>query len=114
MTRLSDSGPVSDLDALAGLLDGCRTVVLAGAGCSTESGIPDYRGPQGRMKTRTPVQYGDFVRSESSRRRYCMFSISFSTRATSISKLGSLSSVDVSVRYSASSVRMASASPAWP
>ncbi|HYW07890.1 MAG TPA: NAD-dependent protein deacetylase, partial [Longimicrobium sp.] len=60
----------SDLDSLLGLLRGRRTVVLAGAGCSTESGIPDYRGPEGSLRTRKPVQYGDFVRSEASRNRY--------------------------------------------
>ena len=58
------------LAALAELLRGRRAVVLAGAGCSTESGIPDYRGPEGRMHERMPVQYGDFVRSEAVRRRY--------------------------------------------
>ncbi len=55
---------------LVSLLKGRRAVVLAGAGCSTESGIPDYRGPNGRMRTRTPVQYGDFVRSAATRQRY--------------------------------------------
>ncbi|HYW08389.1 MAG TPA: Sir2 family NAD-dependent protein deacetylase, partial [Longimicrobium sp.] len=63
-------GTSSDLDSLLGLLRGRRTVVLAGAGCSTGSGIPDYRGPEGSLRTRTPVQYGDFVRSEASRSRY--------------------------------------------
>lgn len=33
---------------LADLLIGRRTLVLSGAGCSTESGIPDYRGPASR------------------------------------------------------------------
>jgi len=47
-----------------------RAVVLAGAGCSTESGIPDYRGPEGRLHTRKPVQFGDFVRSATTRQRY--------------------------------------------
>ncbi len=55
---------------LVDLLRDRRTVVLAGAGCSTESGIPDYRGPEGRLRTRTPVRYGEFVRSEANRRRY--------------------------------------------
>ncbi|HYH78499.1 MAG TPA: NAD-dependent protein deacetylase [Longimicrobium sp.] len=58
------------LQPLLGLLRGRRVVVLAGAGCSTESGIPDYRGPEGSHRTRTPVQYNDFVRSEAARARY--------------------------------------------
>jgi NAD-dependent SIR2 family protein deacetylase len=58
------------IEPLVEMLRGRSTVVLAGAGCSTESGIPDYRGPQGRLKTRKPVQYGEFVRSEANRRRY--------------------------------------------
>lgn len=58
------------VEPLVGLLRGRRAVVLAGAGCSTESGIPDYRGPEGSLRTRTPVQYNDFVRSEAARVRY--------------------------------------------
>ena len=46
--------PISQhqLDALADLLQGARNVVvLTGAGCSTESAIPDYRGPSGAYST---------------------------------------------------------------
>ena len=58
------------LDALYELLAGRRTVVLAGAGCSTESGIPDYRGPEGIRRSRQPMKYQEFVRSEAARARY--------------------------------------------
>jgi NAD-dependent SIR2 family protein deacetylase len=45
-------------------------VVLSGAGLSTESGIPDYRGARGTLRTHTPMTYQDFVSSEDGRRRY--------------------------------------------
>ncbi|HET7463615.1 MAG TPA: NAD-dependent protein deacetylase, partial [Longimicrobium sp.] len=61
---------VSGMEALLKLLRGRRTVVLAGAGCSTESGIPDYRGPESLQRARKPVQYQEFVRSEAARVRY--------------------------------------------
>jgi NAD-dependent SIR2 family protein deacetylase len=56
--------------ALVALLRGRDVVVLAGAGCSTESGIPDYRGPEGRLRVPSPVQYGEFVRAPEARMRY--------------------------------------------
>ena len=55
---------------LARVLRGRRLVVLAGAGCSTESGIPDYRGPEGSLKRRSPIQYGEFLRRPEARARY--------------------------------------------
>ncbi|MDA1195989.1 MAG: NAD-dependent protein deacetylase [Planctomycetota bacterium] len=47
-----------------------RLFVLTGAGCSTGSGIPDYRDDDGQWKRQEPLRHGEFVRSESARRRY--------------------------------------------
>jgi NAD-dependent deacetylase sirtuin 4 len=58
------------LQPLADLIRGRRVVALVGAGCSTESGIPDYRGPDTIRRTRTPIQYQEFVRSADARVRY--------------------------------------------
>jgi NAD-dependent SIR2 family protein deacetylase len=56
--------------ALAALLRGRRVVVLTGAGCSTESGIPDYRGPGTRARARNPIQHHEFVTRPEVRARY--------------------------------------------
>jgi NAD-dependent SIR2 family protein deacetylase len=47
-----------------------RLLVLTGAGCSTASGIPEYRDHEGAWKNRPPVTYADFVGSAAARRRY--------------------------------------------
>jgi NAD+-dependent protein deacetylase sirtuin 4 len=57
------------ITAMTDLLRGKRIVALTGAGCSTESGIPDYRGPS-TVQVRKPVQYQEFVRSGEARARY--------------------------------------------
>ncbi|WP_433385668.1 NAD-dependent protein deacetylase [Actinoplanes sp. CA-142083] len=45
-------------------------VVLSGAGLSTDSGIPDYRGPSGSARRSTPMTYQTFTRDPIARRRY--------------------------------------------
>ncbi|MEZ4392403.1 MAG: NAD-dependent protein deacetylase [Polyangiales bacterium] len=62
--------PTEDLAALASLLRGRRLAVLTGAGVSTASGIPDYRGPVTRMKARNPIQHRAFVTDPATRARY--------------------------------------------
>ena len=46
------------VESLISLLRGRRFVVLTGAGCSTDSGIPDYRGPTGAARQRQPIGAG--------------------------------------------------------
>ncbi|HEY1865296.1 MAG TPA: NAD-dependent protein deacetylase [Roseiarcus sp.] len=47
-----------------------RLFVLTGAGCSTRSGIPDYRDAEGQWKRARPVTYQAFMGEEKTRRRY--------------------------------------------
>ncbi len=58
-------------DALKSFLVASRRLfVLTGAGCSTESGIPDYRDTNGEWKHQRPVMFQEFVQSAATRRRY--------------------------------------------
>ncbi|GGY81117.1 NAD-dependent protein deacetylase [Streptomyces omiyaensis] len=60
----TDPEPVVDLVRAGGVL------VLSGAGISTESGIPDYRGEGGSLSRHTPMTYQDFTGGAGARRRY--------------------------------------------
>ncbi|WP_371667240.1 NAD-dependent protein deacetylase [Streptomyces sp. NBC_00289] len=60
----------TDLTPIADALSAGGVLVLSGAGISTESGIPDYRGEGGSLARHTPMTYQDFTASPQARRRY--------------------------------------------
>ena len=58
------------LEIVRELLHRGNVTVLSGAGLSTESGIPDYRGPTGSRRRHAPMQYQSFLHDPSARHRY--------------------------------------------
>ncbi len=60
----------TSLDEVVDVVAAGRVVALSGAGLSTESGIPDYRGAAGRLRNHTPMTYQEFTESPTGRRRY--------------------------------------------
>lgn len=68
----ASGAPTTDsVDALARFVaERERLFVLTGAGCSTGSGIPDYRDENGDWKRRQPVTYAAFTGNEAVRKRY--------------------------------------------
>ncbi|MET0234840.1 MAG: NAD-dependent protein deacetylase [Kibdelosporangium sp.] len=64
------AAPTESLHQVIEAVAGRDVVVLSGAGLSTESGIPDYRGATGSLRRHTPMTYDEFVSSVDGRRRY--------------------------------------------
>jgi NAD-dependent SIR2 family protein deacetylase len=71
LSALPGSSPSSETEKLVSFIRGhSRLVVLTGAGCSTDSGIPEYRDDDGNWKHRQPMQFAEFVNDEGKRRKY--------------------------------------------
>jgi NAD-dependent SIR2 family protein deacetylase len=68
-TALTTAPDRAAYERLVDLLRAGNVTVLSGAGLSTESGIPDYRGPDGKRRV-MPMTYGEFVASPANRQSY--------------------------------------------
>lgn len=62
--------PTERLDELVRVVSAGGVLVLSGAGLSTDSGIPDYRGASGTLRRGNPMSYEEFLHSAAGRRRY--------------------------------------------
>lgn len=68
MLRLAGTETSAGVDELVDLVSGARVLALTGAGLSTDSGIPDYRGPGAPV--RRPMTCQEFVSGPDAQRRY--------------------------------------------
>jgi NAD-dependent SIR2 family protein deacetylase len=70
VTQLAEARTTGSFGMLLDVVAAGDVLVLSGAGLSTESGIPDYRGPTGLARRATPMTYQTFTASQDARRRY--------------------------------------------
>jgi NAD-dependent SIR2 family protein deacetylase len=70
VTQLAQARTTGPSGMLLDVVASANVLVLSGAGLSTESGIPDYRGPTGLARRATPMTYQTFTGSAAARRLY--------------------------------------------
>lgn len=66
----------AEVENLVGLMQPAQRIfAFTGAGVSTSSNIPDYRGPEGVYRKSSPIYYQEFITSEVKRKEYWAFKV---------------------------------------